>query len=232
MDPVTLGVMAALIAVTKVMGGFAQFNMLRSAGKMAREQGKLQQQVLNQQGLQHWNQGNAAAAAGQRGALAARHEGTLIGSRARALAAASGADLSSPSIVATVGDIDAATQYAAAVQLYNGASREQALKYQSKLDVWSGEMARRTGTIQRNINYAQANQKLLSSFIDAGGTIGSAAAGGAFSGGGATPEFESQLGTAGGMGSMSGWEPTAGGGMGSPLFQMYGAGGVNNVRYP
>lgn len=230
MDPITLGIMASLAAVMQVMQGFMGWQQNRSAGNSAKAAGVYQQQLANVQAQRLEQQAKAEAATGQRKAIEQKRVGQLVSSRTRALAAASGADLSSPSVVSDLGDIESEASYRAAVARYEGDTAAQGLQYQAALERTQGLNARIAGRAAKHIAYAQANQKLLSGFLSAGGTIGTAAAGGAFGGGGEDPGFESQLGTAGGFGNQSILQQQVG--SGSPLFQRYGAGGVGASTYP
>ena len=227
-------IVAAIVAAMKLMQGFMQSTQLKSAGNAAHEAGVNQQLIANAQAQRLNQQANAEAASAQRKAVEQRREGNLIRSRTQALAAASGADVSSPGIVNNMGDIEAEASYRSSVALYEGQTAESNLNYQADLERNQGLNARIAGRAQKHIAYAQANQKLLSSFIDAGGTFASMMAGGAGGAAGAaagSQQFQSQIGS-GQAGFGSGTILQQQMNSGSPLFAAYGSGGVGASKYP
>lgn len=66
------------------------------------------------------NKANADAAAAERQAIQSRREGQYLASRAQAIAAASGAGASDPTVANIIGGIKGQSEYTALTQLYEG----------------------------------------------------------------------------------------------------------------
>lgn len=132
------------------------------------------------QALQLEQQAGQDRASSQRAAVEQRRSARYVQSRLQALAAASGAGATDPTIVKLSNDIDAAGEYAALTAMYEGESTARGEEF-------AAQVARRTGKAAATASYAKAGSTLLSgasSWYDkygGGGPSGrDRAAGGAF----------------------------------------------------
>jgi len=84
------------------------------------KQGADQRQQAESQAIQLKNQANADEASAQRSAITSRRQANYAISRGQALAAASGAGASDPTIASVLGNIAGQGEYNALTQLYEG----------------------------------------------------------------------------------------------------------------
>lgn len=84
------------------------------------QQGQAQKAAADAQATALRNQANADEAAAERSAIQTRRQGQYIMSRAQALAAASGAGATDPTVATVIGGIAGETEYDALTQLYTG----------------------------------------------------------------------------------------------------------------
>lgn len=129
-------------AAGQLMSGFSQYSIAKS-----------QQIQLDQNA-------NDAVGASQRQAFLDRLKTQAVQSRATAVAAASGAGATDPSVVNLQGEIGREGEYAALTDLYNGTAQAQQMRYQ--------------GAVTRY----QGNQAVLASGIDALATLTGGSGGG------------------------------------------------------
>ena len=111
------------------------------------KQGNDQQKLLNRQAEQAEIDAGQKRAVGQRDVIAVKQRGEDLKSRARALAAASGAGSDDPTMEQIFGDIGARTEHDAMMAMYNAESG--ARRDESQADAWryEGKMASRAGMI-------------------------------------------------------------------------------------
>lgn len=128
-DPITI----ATLAMTAI-GGFQQSKAIKAAGKAQLQQAQFQNE-------------SARVAAGQERASAQRRsiedsrQGRLAESRARAVAASGGGQVSD--IANLIGDLNAESKYAAFTSLYEGETRARDLENRGALALYEGESANR-----------------------------------------------------------------------------------------
>jgi hypothetical protein len=87
-------------------------------------------------------------ASGQRGYAVAQRQTQLVQSRAKALAAGSGAGASDPTVQNIQADIGREGEYDALTQLYNGESASRALRYQASMTKYAGSQAFSSGLVK------------------------------------------------------------------------------------
>lgn len=114
-------------------------------------------------------------ASSQRSAIEQRRSARYMQARLRALAAASGAGASDPTVVNLDADIAAAGEYGALTAMYEGETRASGMEYGAKI-------ARKEGKAARLAGYVGAASKAVSSYFGgAGGGGGSTLLSGASS---------------------------------------------------
>lgn len=217
---IIMGAMAGM----QLIGGIMQSQQMRAAGQAAKESGKFQQALAESRAQQMETQAGQELAAAQRNVLAERQQGNLLAGRARALAAASGADLSSPTLINDMADIAGSEDYRAGTARYEGQSRANALNYGAGVERAGGQAARQAGSFENRLANARANSQLLSSAMQAGMTGWNAASMGASTP--STPATSTPTGAQMGTYQM-GWtsSPSMLQGGSSPMFLKYGQGG-------
>lgn len=109
------------------------------------QQGQAQQQQAQAQALALRNQANADAAAGQRQAIEARRQTSYLVSRGQALAAASGAGATDPTVTNLLGRLSGEGEYHALTSLYEGGTRAGNAISGAQADVNAGNAAARSG---------------------------------------------------------------------------------------
>lgn len=224
---IIMGAMAGL----QLIGGIMQSQQMRAAGSAAKAAGKYQQQLAESRALALEQQAGQEQASAQRNMLAERQQGALISGRSRALAAASGADMSSPSIVHGLADLAGVEDYRTQSALFEGNTRAASLRYGAGVERAGGQAARQAGSFEERLANARANASMLASIGQAGMTGLSAY--GMSGGGGAaavtptqnTPTWMNPGGAQMGQYQL-GWSNSPS--MlqyGSPMFAKYGQGG-------
>jgi hypothetical protein len=108
--------MAAAAAIAGIIG-----TGLQVMGSL--QAGKAQQAALNFEAKQREAKAAEERAASQRTAIDKRHEGELVMSRQKALAAASGGGVVNPNILDLYGETAERAEYNAASEIYGGESR-------------------------------------------------------------------------------------------------------------
>lgn len=171
---VLLGLTAGLSALS-VFGGFQQASAYRSAGRAAVREGKFLRALSERRAQAMDIQAGQERASAQRSAIEARRQGNFVAGRTRALAAASGADPSSPTIVGNLADLAEDTDLRAATSLFEGESRGRALQYEAAVERLSGAAQLEGARYQRDLSTAKAGQAILSGITGAGETIMSSA---------------------------------------------------------
>src|SRR3990167_6406689 len=149
----------ALQAMSTLAGGKAQ----AAAGEAQARASEYQAQLRNAQAAAMEQGAGQERAAAQRAAIEQRRQGRFVGSRAQAIAAASGGGALDPSIVNLMGDLGSEADFRAATALYQGEDRARSLEYGAVLqratgqgDIYAGEVARRSGIAAQNRSYVRA----------------------------------------------------------------------------
>lgn len=161
-----LGAMGAM----QLVGGIVQQGQYASAGKYAKKVGKYQQGLAEGRAKQLEMQANEERAASQREMLAERQQGNLISGRTRALAAASGASLASPSVVSNMADIGGITDYRVDSARREGEVKAQNLEYGAAVERAGGQYANEMGKYQNSLARQQGQNALISGVMNAGMT--------------------------------------------------------------
>lgn len=112
-----------------------------AGGRAAKVVGQRRQAEFDNEAAQLEQNANNAAAVGQRNAQAQDLQTQLVASRALAVAAASGAGASDPTVINTIARINQEGSYRSMMDLYAGEERERAMNYQATLDRYSGGVA-------------------------------------------------------------------------------------------
>lgn len=130
-DPLTM--LSAAATAVSALGSIA-------SGNAARGQANYQARQMEQQAGQE-------RATAQRAAIEQRHKAALAGSRAQALAAASGGGASDPTIVGIQSDIAGQGEYNALSALFNGEERARGMETQAQATRFQGQQARKAGVM-------------------------------------------------------------------------------------
>lgn len=108
-----MGATAAIMAVSKVAGGYAQRNALDAAAD------------------EYSQEGGQSVASGIQGAIQDRRRATYVSSSAQARTAASGLTTTSTSSIANMGQIKGEGEYRALQAMYQGEDRANELDYRA-----------------------------------------------------------------------------------------------------
>jgi hypothetical protein len=150
------------------VGQFAAFipYIVAAAGTLL--QGASQKGQAKSEALQLEQQAGQDRASSQRAAGEQRRSARYLQSRVQALAAASGAGASDPTVVNLIGDIAGEGEFRALSALYEGESSARGMEYGARL-------ARKTGKAAATASYLKAGSTLLggaSSWYDKYGSGG------------------------------------------------------------
>lgn len=149
--------LVASLAATAI-GGAATAASTLAGGSMAQQAGDVTKTVMA-------NEGATAFASGQRQALDTTQRSKLLQSTAIARAAASGVDAGTGSPLNTVGEIAQRGSYQSLMDMFNGQSRGDALRYQGEEAAWEGNM-------KKNASYLSAAGTLAGTAGSMMGTYG------------------------------------------------------------
>lgn len=168
--PVTIGDVA--LAASTIMGTaglIQQGQAQKAAGKYQQQVAVYQGQLANAQAAAQEQQAGQERAVSQRAAMEQRRQGRIVGSRAQALASASGAGALDPTLVDITAGIDTEAELRALTALYQGEERARGLEYGATVTraggagtVYAGEAARRAGEAAAGRSYLAAGGTLLS----------------------------------------------------------------------
>jgi hypothetical protein len=140
--------LAAAAPYVAAAGTVISANQQRNAG--------IQQQMnADFEAQQYDKAANNELAVSQREAEKARRESRYLQSRATAVAAASGAGATDPTVVNLIGDLEAEGEYNALTALYNGQQQAESLKT-------GGAITRRRGSAYRNAGNMNAVSTVIS----------------------------------------------------------------------
>jgi len=112
------------------------------------KQGADQKQQAEAQAITLRNQANADEAASQRAAITSRRQANYAISRGQALAAASGAGASDPTVVGLLGNIAGQGEYNALTQLYEGDTEGGNARSQSQAAINEGNAYQKAGYLK------------------------------------------------------------------------------------
>lgn len=138
----------------------------------ARQEGKQRQQAANYEAAQLEQNAGQQQAAAQREAAEERKRAQLAQSRALALAAASGAGASDPTVVDIIGDLAQEGSYRSMMQLYQGEDNARLLRQQAATKRYGGEIARQAGKTNAIASILKGGSSLMSKYSPGGGAGG------------------------------------------------------------
>jgi hypothetical protein len=136
----------------------------------ARQEGKQRQAALEYSAkLDEQNAGQRQAAS-QRAAAEERRRGILAQSRALAVAAASGASASDPTVVDIVSDLNAEGTYRGMLALYQGEDEARQLRQSAATKRYGGEVAREAGNTNAVASILKGGSSLFMKYAPGGKT--------------------------------------------------------------
>jgi hypothetical protein len=155
-------------AVADIGGGLLDFTGAQYAADGQKVAGKQQKAAAYSYAAGLDQQAGQAQAASQRTAIQRRREGNLVASRVRAVAAASGAGVTDPTIIGLGADIENQADYNVATALYEGNLRAHDLTDQANMARYGGRQAKKASQV-----LAQGTMLAgYGSLLDAGGKAG------------------------------------------------------------
>lgn len=172
MDPVTIGlvVSAGVSLLSGIFSASAEEEAARKEAAARRAQGKAQQEADYLAAAQMEQNAGQDQAAGQRNAANAQRQSELIQSRALAVAGASGAGMSDPSIVKIMGDLAKEGQLAVDTQLYQGDEAARQGRFAAKVKRYEGDQARKGLNIAANSAIAAGNARATATLLGTAST--------------------------------------------------------------
>jgi hypothetical protein len=111
----------------------------------AKQEGREQQSLANYEAAQADTNAKQERASAQRAAIEQRRKARLVQSRQQAVAAASGAGVSDPTVVDIMGDTEAEGEYRALTELYQGEERARGLEDQAATRRYEGRLLKKAG---------------------------------------------------------------------------------------
>jgi hypothetical protein len=144
------------------VGGVTSAMASRDAGKTARLEGRLRQEMEQFRARLFTQQAGLAIASSQRTAHEERRRAKLVESRALAVAAASGTDASSSGVMNLIANIAGEGAYRSAVALYEGEERAKQLRIEGVMASWSGDTAAFAGRSRQAAHKLEAAGTIMS----------------------------------------------------------------------
>lgn len=126
-------IMMGAMAGMQVLSGFMGAQQEAAAGKYQKKVAQYQSRMAEGQAMAEEQQAGQELAASQRDVMAQRYQSNLALGRTRALAAASGVSLASPTITQGMSDLARFGDYNAEMAKYSGQSKAQSLLYGAKM---------------------------------------------------------------------------------------------------
>jgi len=170
-----LAIAASIISAVGTIAGGMQANAQGKAQKQAYEYAaattRQQADYIAKQEEQRAGQERAAS---QRAAMEEKRKGRLVGSRAQAVAAASGGGALDPTIVDIGADIAGEGEYRAMTSLYQGEEAARGLEGSAAVRRYAGNNEAELLQYQGRAAAAAGRSKMMGSFLSAAGSIGSA----------------------------------------------------------
>lgn len=151
-----------LPAALSIFGSITQAAGARQAGQAARDNAERQRVAAQFTAAQLEQQAGQSIAASQRQAAEQTRQATLLKSRALALAAASGAGASDPTIVNLMSRISGEGAYRSAVALYQGEEQARQSRLKAAGAIYEGDAAVAGGIDRQNAYNTSATASLLS----------------------------------------------------------------------
>jgi len=135
-------------------------------GRAAAQAGIAVQRAREAEAAQLRTKAGQTRAGSQRDMLEARRGEKLIQSRLQAVAAASGAGASDPTVEKLAGDIAAEGEYRALLALFGGEEMARALEHGADVRKYEGQISARAGKQRQRAAKLSAYANLLSGFSD------------------------------------------------------------------
>ncbi len=160
-------VLTAASTIVGTVSAIRQGQAQDIAAQTQERAGQHQRQLAERQAQALELKAGQERAVSQRAAIEQRRRGALVSSRARSLAAASGAGALDPTVVGIMGDLETETEIRTLTALYEGEETARGLEYGALLERAGGEgqlFAARAGA---RASRAAADR----SFLTAGGTL-------------------------------------------------------------
>lgn len=154
-------------AILTTLGMFTQAFGARQAGSAAMDNARRQAAADEFVAAQYTQQAGQEVAVAQRRAIEERRQSQLLQSRALAVAAASGAGASDPTIVHLISQISGDGAYRAAVALYDGEEKARQLRLKSDASRYEAAAALAGGEAQKSAY----NVSAMSSLLQGAGTL-------------------------------------------------------------
>lgn len=148
--------MAQIAVPLAVAGTLLSTAGMIQQGQAAAAAGKAQEQALKSQAKQQEQAAGQARAASQFEAADIRRQGDLIQSRARAVAAASGAGATDPSVLAQMGGVEREIAIRTQLALSGGEERARGLEFGAEVSRGEGTTAQRMAQLRRNAAFTGA----------------------------------------------------------------------------
>lgn len=218
-------IMMGAMAGMQVLSGFMGASQAQASGSYQNKIAKYQARLSEGQAMAQEQQAGQELASSQRDVMAQRYQTNLALGRTRALAAASGVSLASPTITEGMADLARFGDYNAEMAKYSGAEKARSLMYGAKMTRLGAENQLLAGQAQKALGQSQAISSIMGG-LASGAMTGTQAAGmaGAFNRPTPTqaPIQQTSYGAMGGSESMG---PSSMLTQGSPMYIRYGAGG-------
>jgi len=145
-----------------VLGMFQQSAGAKQAGAAAKTNAEAQANAAEFQAKQLEQQAGQSMATGQRQSMEQLRQAKLVQSRAIALAAASGAGASDPTVVRLMGQIGAEGAYRAGVAMYQGEEQARQMRLKAAGARYEGEAALISGQARSDAYSTASTASLLS----------------------------------------------------------------------
>jgi hypothetical protein len=155
-----MGTVAA--AAMKITGSVLEMEGHRAAGEAARITGQRRNVAAQFEAQQLEQQAGQTVAAQQRVALEEKRKANLVASRALAVAGASGAGATDPSVVNIIAGIKGEGAYRAAVALYRGEDQARKLRMGAKARRYEGAMLEEAGVREESAHEIAGTAALFS----------------------------------------------------------------------
>lgn len=128
-----------------LIGTYFQVQGMKEAGREARIRGEMQKAAFQFEAFEAERRGAASIAISQRQSLEEQRQATLVASRALAVASASGAGVSDPTMVRVIANARGEGAVRAATALYEGQAKARQLRAEAAMGRLSGEEAALSG---------------------------------------------------------------------------------------
>lgn len=132
------------------------------------KQGQDQKEQAEEQAKGLVNQANADAATAERIAISKRRQGQYLSSRAQALAAASGAGATDPTVLNIIGEIKGQSEYDALTSLYEGETQSENARSAAQAARNAGDAAVKASNLKAITTVLSAGAK---QYGRSGGTV-------------------------------------------------------------